>query len=189
MSLLTEVFATDAELSRSDPVPRRRLLKTPEEQDEMKMVIKKIARYAALNWFTSETLKKKQIYNTILESLTMLEDFLDYYELRQNFLITMVIYVERYIKEVGKQADASYANDIFLVATMITVKMWEDKWITNKAFSKMFSANVKSLSTNEIQFLAAIDYDLGVENSHIVDFMERLYGLKKSVRFNLALTS
>jgi len=150
------------------------------EQVEIQAVMKKIARYASLNWFTSEELKKKQIYNEIYSSLQMLEDFLDYYGLRQNFLVTMVIYVERYLREVGK-VDASCAFDVFLVATIVTVKMWEDKWITNKAFSKMFATNPRDLSANEIQFLAAIDYDLAVDNSHIVDFMERLYGISKQI--------
>jgi len=174
MALLSEQFPTEV---RSDPMPRRSV-KSKEEQTELITLMKKIARYASLHWFTSQELKKKQIYNSIYNNLTLLEDFLDYYGLRQNFLVTMVIYVERYLKEVGK-IDASCAFDVFLVATVLVVKMWEDKWITNKAFSRMFSTNVKDLSTNEVQFLSAIDYDLAVDNPQIVAFMERLYGISK----------
>ena len=43
---------------------------------------------------------------------------------------------------------------------MITIKMWEDKWIKNSTFAKIFSTELDQMNANEQNFLLAVDYDL-----------------------------
>ena len=64
--------------------------------------------------------------------------------------------------------------DIFFVATVVTVKFWEDKCITNSTFSRMFSMPTQELNVNERNFLTAVDYDLSLTLDQIDDFLSKI---------------
>eukprot|EP01088_Endostelium_zonatum_P011792 TRINITY_DN25952_c0_g1_i1.p1 TRINITY_DN25952_c0_g1~~TRINITY_DN25952_c0_g1_i1.p1 ORF type:complete len:181 (-),score=37.89 TRINITY_DN25952_c0_g1_i1:97-639(-) len=132
-----------------------------------------LAEQAADRFFTTknceESYTNKQLVSDVLESMEVLEKFLDYWTLK-HFFVPMLIYVDRYVAQVGKLGPV-HIFDILCVACVVTVKVWEDKWITNTTFAKMFAITKEELNINERNFLNALDYDLSVTNEEVLEFL------------------
>jgi len=133
----------------------------------------RLVERAADNWFTTATrtdYTRKQLIEDIKECVNVLQKFLHYWGLKQ-FLVPMMIYVDRYIKEIGKLGP-EHIFDILFVSTVVTIKMWEDKFIRNTTFAKMFSMPTEELNVNERNFLNAVDYDLALTPEQIDQFIK-----------------
>eukprot|EP01088_Endostelium_zonatum_P001830 TRINITY_DN12198_c0_g1_i1.p1 TRINITY_DN12198_c0_g1~~TRINITY_DN12198_c0_g1_i1.p1 ORF type:complete len:206 (-),score=48.25 TRINITY_DN12198_c0_g1_i1:39-626(-) len=168
--MTTNIF--DAELASHD------LLKTESEKEEMKKELENLSVYASEHWFTSEKLTRRKIEKEVTDDVTVIMDLLQFFGLDVDFYITLMIYVERYIKVVGKQ-DAENIFDILLVAALSTLKMWEDANIKNIDCARLFSADPIKLKSDELKFLQKLDYDLIVEPSQIKEFKQRVMGSKE----------
>jgi len=131
------------------------------------------SNFGADTWFRCDSedpfYTRDHLIHDILECLQVLEKFLDYWGMR-DFVVPMLIYVDRYINQVGKLG-AVHIFDIFFVSTVITIKVWEDKWITNLTLAKMFNMPIDELNINERNFLTGIDYDLGVTREQVEEFL------------------
>jgi len=134
--------------------------------------LQNFSQFAADRWFVYDCepdYPRSQLILDILECLQVLEKFLDYWGMR-DFVVPMLIYVDRYIKQVGKLGPV-HIFDIFFVSTVITIKVWEDKWITNSTLAKMFNMPTEELNINERNFLTALDYDLSVTRDQVEEFL------------------
>jgi len=131
--------------------------------------LKTFAERAAESWFVCKEYSKKQLVRDILECMEVLEKFLQYWGFKE-FFVPMLIYVDRYIEQVGKLGPV-HIFDLFFVSTVVTVKFWEDKRITNSTFSKMFSMPTQELNINERNFLTAVDYDLSLTIDQVNQFL------------------
>eukprot|EP01089_Gocevia_fonbrunei_P021794 TRINITY_DN8592_c0_g1_i1.p1 TRINITY_DN8592_c0_g1~~TRINITY_DN8592_c0_g1_i1.p1 ORF type:complete len:192 (-),score=13.60 TRINITY_DN8592_c0_g1_i1:95-670(-) len=134
------------------------------------------AEYAASNWFVivnqNQSYTRKTLVTDIVSCLDVLDRFLDYWTMQQ-FFVPMLIYVDRYINQVGKLGPV-HIFDILFASTVITIKTWADKYIGNSTFCKMFSMQLHELNVNELNFLTAIDYNLSCDKREVTKFVSHL---------------
>jgi hypothetical protein len=126
-----------------------------------------ISNFAYKNWF-----KGCKYPSDIYESLEVIQKFLVYWNMG-SFFGVMLVYIQRYIKRVGR-VDSCHVFNLIFVATVVTIKFWEDFWIDNSKFSDMFKCSVEELNLNERNFLTAINYNLTVTEGRLRKKMKRL---------------
>jgi len=137
-----------------------------------------MAEYGAAHWFVPNAkTSRKSLVKELANCLEVMNDFLAYWGLK-GFLCTMAVYIERYIREVGK-LDASYLFDVLFVGAIIVVKMWEDKHIVNSVFAEQFDIPLNELNTNELNFLQAVDFNFGVSSVDTEKFILKIFKRKE----------
>eukprot|EP01089_Gocevia_fonbrunei_P010937 TRINITY_DN23975_c0_g1_i1.p1 TRINITY_DN23975_c0_g1~~TRINITY_DN23975_c0_g1_i1.p1 ORF type:complete len:165 (-),score=19.10 TRINITY_DN23975_c0_g1_i1:55-492(-) len=144
-------------------------------------MLSKLTSYAATNWFyisSTSTYSKQSLTHDIYACLKVMNQYLHYWGLK-NFIGALAVYIQRYINRVGK-LQPIHIFDIMFTGSLLVVKIWVDKAISNTEFAKIFEVPVSEMNLNELNFLKAIDYDFGLTSEDVNDFTKKF--IKKNRR-------
>jgi len=150
--------------------------KTKEEQVKLRNGFRFAAQYGMKHWFVVPTTSEKkaaQVEKEFKECTSILEDMLEYYGLDVGFYVVMLIYVERYVKVVGK-VEEDLIFDLMLAAAISTIKMWKDVTLRNRQCARLFGIDSKLVCDNEIDFLTEVNYNLVVDKDQLAEFTTRV---------------
>eukprot|EP00005_Dracoamoeba_jomungandri_P010237 CAMPEP_0174271844 /NCGR_PEP_ID=MMETSP0439-20130205/49221_1 /TAXON_ID=0 /ORGANISM="Stereomyxa ramosa, Strain Chinc5" /LENGTH=316 /DNA_ID=CAMNT_0015362085 /DNA_START=122 /DNA_END=1069 /DNA_ORIENTATION=- len=118
----------------------------------------------ASEWFVQDP--DGYLQRSIATCLCDLDDFLSLLGLK-HFLFVVLIYVERYVKELSYKLPSNFVRPVFLVSGLLTLKFWFDWTSRNIDFSKRFGIPKKELYINEVRFLSTVEHCLSVSATEV----------------------
>lgn len=111
--------------------------------------------------------------------------FRKYLDLEPMVLISALVYIDRFLHNTSIFVDELNVHRIFLTATVIAYKFFEDIHMNNSYLAKLGGIPLRELNRLEVEFLYAIRWDLAIDSETFDKYTAvnpRVKNLKPSLR-------